>query len=151
MNQLKTILICLGVMATLAPQASAGSSELVVVVNSANPVASLNKSQLAALYKAKTTEFPNGAAAVALNLPPDNEVRQDFDKAVLNMSADDAKRFWIDMKIRSGGAAPQKLASPAAVARQVAKTPNALGYVPVSDAKGLKIVARIVGGSVKGP
>lgn len=151
MNKLKTIFVCLGVMMALVPPVSAGSSELVVVVNSANPITSLNKSQLAALYKAKTTEFPNGSAAVALNLPPDNEVRQDFDKAVLNMSADDAKRFWIDMKIRSGGSAPQKVPSPAAVARQVAKTANAIGYVPVSDAKGLKIVARIVGGSVKGP
>ena len=151
MSKLKTLLVSLALMAGAVSQASAGASDIVVVVNSANSVSSLNKAQLVALYKGKTTEFPNGSAAAAVNLPPDNSLRQDFDKAVLNLSPDEAKRFWIDMKIRSGAAAPPKMPSPAAVARHVGKTANAIGYVPIADAKGLKIVARIVGGSVTGP
>jgi ABC-type phosphate transport system substrate-binding protein len=151
MLRARTPLIVLAVLAGLASQASAGPSGIVVVVNSANSLSTLNRAQLDALYKGKTSEFPNGVSAVVVNLPPNNSVRQDFDKAVLNMSADEAKRYWIDMKIRSGAAAPPKMASPTAVARHVEKNPNAIGYVPEADAKGLKIVARIVGGNVVRP
>jgi ABC-type phosphate transport system substrate-binding protein len=151
MSRIKTLLVSVALMAGGVSQASAGASDLAIVVNSANPVASLNKSQLSALYKGKTTAFPNGSSASAINLPTDSSLRQDFDKAVLNMTPDEAKRFWIDMKIRSGASAPPKMPTPAAVARHVASTSDAIGYVPVADAKGLKIVARVVGGNVTGP
>lgn len=151
MTRLHALLLGLAVFATPLTHASAGSNGVVVVVNKARGISALNKSQLSALYKVKTTEFPDGSAAAAVNLPVDNPIRQEFDKAVLNMSPDEAKRFWIDMKIRSGVSAPPKMASAGAVARHVAKTPNAIGYVSESDASGLKIVARIVGGKVFDP
>lgn len=151
MTRLHALLLGFAVLATPITHASAGSNGVVVVVNKARGISALNKSQLSALYKVKTTEFPDGSTAAAVNLPVDNPIRQEFDKAVLNMSPDEAKRFWIDMKIRSGVSAPPKMASAGAVARHVAKTPNAVGYVPESDASGLKIVARIVGGKVIDP
>ena len=151
MSRTRSLLCTITVLASLASQASAGSSSIVVVVNSANPISSLSKGQLSSLYKGKTTEFPNGKTAEAVNLPADNSNRQDFDFAVLNMSPDEAKRFWIDMKIRSGAAAPPKLASSFAVAHFVATTASAIGYVPVSEARGLKIVARIVNRTVTAP
>lgn len=151
MSRIKHLVVALTALAALASEASAGSTTIVVVVNSANPISSMSKGQLSSIYKAKTTEFPGGATAAVVNLPPDSQIRQDFDKAVLNMSPDEVKRYWIDVKIRSGGAAPPKLSNSAAVARHIARNPNGLGYLPESEAKGLKVVARINGGSVAGP
>jgi len=151
MQPTKSLLVALLIALSPVTIASAESSEIVVVVNKANSVTSLNKAQLSAIYKGKTTEFPNGNSASAVNLPAENPTRQEFDKAVLNMSSDDCKRYWIDMKIRSGAGAPPKLASVSAVARHVAKTPNAIGYVLLSDATGLKVVARIRAGALVGP
>jgi ABC-type phosphate transport system substrate-binding protein len=139
------------IVAGLISQASAGPGPIAVVVNPSNGNSALSKTQLSALYKGKTSTFPDGSTASPVNLPPENDVRQDFDKAVLNMSPDESKKFWVDMKIRSGAAAPPKMSSASAVARHVAKTPSAIGYVPAGEAKGLKIVARIVGGNVTGP
>ena len=147
----KKLLASVTVVVGLISQASAGPSAIAVVVNPGNGNATLNKAQLGALYKGRVSTFPNGTAASPVNLPPDNDLRQEFDKVVLNLAPDDSKKFWIDMKIRSGAAPPPKMASASAVARHVAKTPNAIGYVPASEAKGLKIVARIVGGAVAGP
>jgi ABC-type phosphate transport system substrate-binding protein len=147
----KRLLGTFAVIAGLISQASAGPSDIAVVVNPTNANASLNKAQLSALFKGKTSSFPDGSSASPINLPTENDVRQAFDKAVLNMTPDESKRFWIDSKIRSGAAPPPKMSSPAAVARHVAKTPSAIGYVPTPDAKGLKVVARIVGGNVTGP
>jgi len=151
MSRTRNLLCAIAVLASSASQASAGSSDIAVVVNNANPVPSLSKAQLSSLYKGKTTEFPNGSTAAAVNLPADNASRQDFDVAVLNLSPDEAKRFWIDMKIRSGAAAPPKLPSSFAVAHFVANTANAIGYLPVSEARGLKIVARVVNRTVTAP
>lgn len=150
MQQMKSILFALIIALSPTQVANADSPEIVVVVNPSNGTASLSKAQLNAIYKGKTSEFPNGSSAAAVNLPPDNSIRQEFDRAVLGMSPDESKRYWIDMKIRSGAAAPPKMANPSAVARHVAKTPSAIGYVPTTDAKGLKVVARIRGGALVG-
>jgi ABC-type phosphate transport system substrate-binding protein len=142
--------VILGLSCLCTPQLHAGT-EIAVVVNKSSAVSNLNKAQLSAIYRAKTTEFPNGATVTALNLPQDNPIRHDFDKAVLGMSPDEVKRFWIDAKIRSGSVPPKRLGSAAAIAKQVAADPQALGYLPASDARGLKVVARVRNGEVTGP
>ena len=147
MKSMKSLLFAVALAVGFSTQVSAGPTAIVVVVNNANPLSSMNKAQLSALYKGRTKEFPNGNSAAAVNLPTGDSIRQDFDKTILNFSSDEAKRYWIDMKIRSGAAAPPTVPSPAAVARYVGKNANGIGYLPESDAKRLKIVARIVGGS----
>jgi hypothetical protein len=130
---------------------AAADAEIVVVVNKTSSVGTLNKAQLGAIYRARTTEFPSGLPAVAVNLPTENPLRQAFDKVVLGMSPDEAQRFWIDAKIRSGAVPPRKLPTSMAVARFVGSEIKGLGYVAPADAKGLKVVARIRGGAVSAP
>jgi ABC-type phosphate transport system substrate-binding protein len=143
-------LMILGICSVSSSRLYAGT-EIAIVVNKACTLSSLNKAQLSAIYRAKTTEFPNGSAVSAVNLPQDNPIRQDFDRAVLGMSPDEVKRFWIDARIRSGSAPPKKLGSSIAVAKFVESDPHALGYLPVGDTHGLKIVARVRNGSVAAP
>ncbi len=135
----------------VSPKLMAADNELVVVVNPGNTIGSLNKAQLGAVYRSRTKEIPGKGKVIAVNLPPGSAHRKTFDRAVLGMSPDECKRFWIDAMIRSGSTPPRKLASPAAVARFVGSEPEGLGYLPASDAKGLKIVARIRDGNVTGP
>lgn len=140
--------------ATLALQdrsAAAAADELAVIVNQGASVGALNRAQLGAIYRGRTKEFPNGGAVKAVNLPPGTSGREAFDSAVLGLNPDESKRYWIDAKIRSGTAPPNKLPTAAAVARFVAGDPAALGYVPLADAKGVRIVARIRNGTVTAP
>ncbi len=141
----------LALSAVYVERSSATDAEIDVVVNKRSPVTVLNKAQLGALYRARTTEFPGGAPATAVNLPTENPIRQTFDQVVLGMSPSGSKRFWIDTKIRWGTAPPRKLASSVAVARFVGSDLQGLGYIAPADAKGLKVVARIRDGAVVSP
>src|SRR5271169_6777823 len=114
----------------IAPgHASADGDEIVVIVNKSNAVGPMNRSQLGSLFKARSSEFPGGGRATAVNLPPENPARQDFDLAVLGMKPDEVERFWLDSKIRSGVGSPRKLSGPDAVVRFVAGSESGLGYV----------------------
>lgn len=151
MSRLKSLLLATAV-AAFATQSHAGPEPVVVVVvNPASAISSMTKAQLSVLYKGGTRHFPDGSRAAPVNLPFESSSRLDFDRAVLNMSPDQVKRFWIDMKIRSGVVPPRQLPADAAVARHVARSPEGVGYLNEADAKGLKIVARIVGGKLIAP
>src|ERR1700689_1850915 len=82
--------------------ARADSDDIAVIVNKTNGVAPMNRAQLSALFKAKSTQFPGEGTATPVNLPPENLVRQRFDVAVLGLTPDEVERFWLDSKIRSG-------------------------------------------------
>jgi hypothetical protein len=138
-----------------ARHASADGDEIVVIVNKSNGVGPMNRSQLSTLFKARSSEFPGGGRATAVNLPPENPARQDFDLSVLGMRPDEIERFWLDSKIRSGVGSPRKLTGAAAMVRFVSSEETAIGYVPASDARdaggSLRIVARIRQGQVIAP
>jgi hypothetical protein len=138
-----------------AHRASADGEEIVVIVHRSNGVGAMNRSQLSSLFKAKSTEFPGGGRASAVNLPPENPARQDFDFVVLGMKPDEVERFWLDSKIRSGVGSPRKLAGSAAVVRFVSTDDTAIGYVPTADAHdaggSIRVVARIRQGQVTAP
>lgn len=133
-------------------RAGATADEIAVIVNKANGVAPMNRSQLSAIFRAKSTQFPGGGRATALNLPPENPARQEFDATVLGMQPDEVERFWLDSKIRSGVGSPRKVAGSAALVRLVSTDDTAIGYVPSSDvAATVRVVARIRSGQVVAP
>jgi hypothetical protein len=132
--------------------ASADVEEIAVIVNKSNGVPPMNRSQLGAIFRAKSTQFSGGGRADPVNLAPDDVVRQEFDLAILGMRPDEVERFWLDNKIRSGVGSPRRLSGPDAVVRFVAGSDSGIGYVASSDANDqVRIVARIRGGRVVGP
>jgi hypothetical protein len=155
----RTLLLGAGALALsftiAAGHARPDGDEIVVIVNKSNGVGPMNRSQLSTLFKARSSEFPGGGRATAVNLPPENSTRQDFDLSVLGMRPDEVERFWLDSKIRSGVGSPRKLTGAAAMVRFVGSDETAIGYVPASDARdaggSLRIVARIRQGQVIAP
>ena len=136
-------------------RAIADGDDIVVIVHRSNGVGPMNRSQLSSLFKARSSEFPGGGRATAVNLPPESPARQDFDLAVLGMKPDEVERFWLDSKIRAGVGSPRKLTGSAAVVRFVSGEETAIGYVPGSDARdtggSVRVVARIRQGQVIAP
>lgn len=152
--------LLLGVLAFVLPlslsagarSASADSPEIAVIVHKSNGVPPMNRAQLGAIFKAKSTQFTGGGRADPVNLAPDDAVRQEFDLAVLGMTPDEVERYWLDSKIRSGVGSPRKLSGPDAVIRFVAGDETGIGYVESSDANdSVRVVARIRGGRVLPP
>jgi len=135
-----------------ARPASADAEEIAIIVHKSNGAPSMNRSQLSAIFRAKSTQFSGGGRADPVNLAPDNSVRQEFDLAVLGMRPDEVERYWLDNKIRSGTGSPRRLSGADSVIRFVAGDEAGIGYVSASDAnESVRVIARIRGGRVMPP
>jgi hypothetical protein len=154
MNRRKLFLgiLALVILSAGNHSADADIGEIAVIVNRSNGVGPMNRSQLSAIFKSKSTAFPSGGRADPVNLAPENAVRQEFDLVVLGMTPDEVERFWLDNKIRSGVGSPRRLSGPDAVVRFVAGEEAGIGYVETSDTNdSVRIVARVRGGRILPP
>jgi len=132
--------------------ARADAEDIAVIVHRSNGITSMNRAQLGAIFKAKSTQFPGGARATAVNQPLESPTRRAFDLAVLGLRPDEVERYWLDSKIRSGVGSPRSLPGPAAVVRFVSADESGIGYVPSADVSdAVRVVARIRGGQVVAP
>jgi ABC-type phosphate transport system substrate-binding protein len=139
-------------LATSAGVTRAAPDEVVVVVNKANPTASINRDELRPIFQTTKTQWPGGKRIAPFNLPEDDAVRQQFDAAVLRLDPERVARYWVDRKIRGGERPPVKLQSPGAVLRAVAANEGGIGYVKSSEASpSVRIIARVRGGEVVAP
>lgn len=128
---------------------AAGGTELVVIVNAKNATTKLSKSDLRRIFQTNKSTWDDGTAITALNLPEGNELRQDFDKAVLGMDKDEVAKYWTDRKIRGGARPPRKASSTSAVAKVVADDAGAIGYVKSTEVNGaVRKVAMVRGNDV---
>jgi len=139
-------------LSTGARPARADVEEIAIIVHKSNGIPPMNRSQLSAIFKARSSQFPGGSRAAPVNLAPDDVARKGFDLAVLGMTPDEVERFWLDSKIRSGVGSPRRLSGPDAVVRYVASDESGIGYVDRSDTNDtVRVVARIRGGQVVPP
>jgi len=135
--------LALLVVLLLARTVAADPPELVVIVNVDNPV-KMTPEYLEGLFLKKERFWEGSAPVIALNAPPDNPSRREFDRVVLGMSGETAASYWIDARIRSGSAPPKEVADPALVVKLVVKLKGAIAYVPATTAvAGVRVVGRI--------
>jgi ABC-type phosphate transport system substrate-binding protein len=140
-------------LTTAYPTSSAaGQDDLVIVVNPANHISRLSKSDLRPIFQTSRTTWPGGERIAAVNQPESSSARKVFDQVVLDMTNDEVVKYWTDRKIRGGARPPRRLPNGAAVARFVSTEVGAIGYVARSDVgEGLKMVAAIRRGAVVSP
>jgi ABC-type phosphate transport system substrate-binding protein len=131
----------------------AGPDDIVVIVNTQNPVQAIDSSDLRPIFQTTKTNWGNSAGdAMPLNLPEDNPLRLEFDKAVLGLDADRVARYWQDRKIRGGARPPMRVSSTGMVLKGVAAKAGAVGYVKASEVNAtVKVVARIADGKLRAP
>ena len=109
--------------------AEGGQHDPVIVVSAKNPLSSLRSGQVAAIFMAQTDRFPDGAAAVALDLPPGSALRDAFYRRVADRSPALMKAYWSKMVFTGRGQPPRELHNSAAVRRVVADNPAMIGYI----------------------
>ncbi len=150
-RRLASVMLSLSLF-TIEQQGVAGSEPIAVIVNKGNPATVLSKNDLRPIFQTTKTSWNDGSHATPVNLPPDNDLRREFDLAVLGMDPAKIEQYWMDRKIRGGEHPPQKLPSVPIVLKIVAAKREAVGYVPKSavDAS-VKVVAWIKNGTVTPP
>jgi ABC-type phosphate transport system substrate-binding protein len=133
--------IVLLVAAGLATQAGAEPAYK-LVINPANPTASLPRAEVARLFLKKTTAWPDGTAALVVDQERGSPVRQAFSLDVHQKNADAVAAYW-QTAVFSGRDVPPAIAkSDAEVLAFVRANRGAVGYVSAdADLAGVKVLA----------
>jgi ABC-type phosphate transport system substrate-binding protein len=113
-----------------------------VVVNPANPTASLSRAELARLFLKKSATWPDGATVAVVDQERGSPVRQSFSLGIHQKSADAIAAYW-QTAVFSGRDVPPAIAkSDAEVLAFVRANPGAVGYVSAeADIAGVKALA----------
>jgi hypothetical protein len=97
------------------------------------------------LYLGEHVGAPGGKKLVPINRAPRSPEREEFERLVLRMSADEVARFWIDRKIRGQPGPPRALPSIELLRRAVASVPGTVAYLRSTDVGEDLTVLRIEG------
>lgn len=125
-------------------RAALAGPRLAVIVNAKNPIKSLAKDELEAIFKALRRNWPGGQRIQPFNLPARHALRLAFDRSALQMEGDAVARYWIDQRVRGGQQPPTQVPDSKLMLRVVSSLSGAVGYVPASEVSGgVKIVAEV--------
>ena len=132
-----TRLLLAVLVAALASAAPARAQErgYVVIVNAANPVTSLSRSDVAKLFLRKLERWPTGAPVVPVDLAEDSPVRARFTRDVLGRPVTALQAYWQQQIFSGRGIPPTVKASESDVIAYVRANVNAVGYVSPQEAQ----------------
>ena len=107
-------------------------ANIVVIVNSANQT-EISQSDVRRIYMGKSGQFPNGSPTKAVNYESNNELRNQFDKHLLNRDSAQIQALWAKLVFTGQGVPPTMATDSQQVINFVKAEPNAIGYVNESD------------------
>jgi ABC-type phosphate transport system substrate-binding protein len=114
------------VFLTLAAHA-AHAAEVVVIVNAANPTASMDAKAVKSHFLKSTPTWGHGEKIRPVDL--EGPERTTFIAKVLGMSATDLERYWIEKQYASGDNPPTKAPDEAGVIKLVKTFKGGIGFV----------------------
>jgi hypothetical protein len=128
-------------LAWLALAARAWSGDLYVVVNAANPVPSLSRSEVIALFTGRSRTFPDGGQATPYDHPRKSDARASFYRALTGMELARVNSYWSRLLFTGQVQPPPELDNDAAVGARILAEPKAVGYLTRPPAHaGLRVV-----------
>lgn len=107
----------------------ADAAELVVIVSARTAVTALRQDQVAGIFLAETSSFPDGGEAVAVDQGIGSPLRDEFYQKVAHRSPALMKAYWTKMIFTGRGQPPREAPTSAAVRRLVADNPGMIGYI----------------------
>jgi len=119
------------------------AQELLVIAGRDFPIRHISKKDLKALYLDKKHLIKN-RPVLTLNYPPDNPLRNCFERQVLRKSRYALRRYWLQAHY-NGKRPPKVIKSQKALFAYIRQVPGAIGYVRESTVlePDFKILARI--------
>lgn len=106
--------------------ASASASDIVVIVNPANPATAMTAAQASQFFLGKSSMF------TPVDLPENSPVRADFYKKVAGKDLSEVKSIWSKLVFTGKAAAPKEYQSAAEVKKAIAANPTGIGYIEKS-------------------
>ena len=120
----------IGLLAMLTTaDARAAEPAFNVIVHRDNPIASITRAELSAIYMKRTRSWAGGREIVPVDQPAASPVRERFSRAVHGKNAAYVTRYWQRLIFSGRGIPPRQLQNDAAVLELVRKSRNAIGYI----------------------
>jgi ABC-type phosphate transport system substrate-binding protein len=117
------------VLASVATAGAEGDRGYKVVANRDNPVSSIGRKDLSAIFLRRKTEWPDGTTAVPVDQVEAATVRDEFSRDVHGRRASAVKTAWLQIVFSGRGVPPIEKASDEDVIGYVKAKPGAIGYV----------------------
>ena len=122
---------------------AAAAETIAVVVGRESFIADVDRDELRELYMRRQRLWPNGTAAVPVNLPAGHALRESFSRLVLGRAVRDLVAYW-NARYFEGIRPPIVLPSGSAVCAYVRVEPGAIGYVPAAEVDdGCRVLLRL--------
>ena len=134
----KTIQFSIIALALLAlPQFVFSQGEMVVVVNSDNPAATMTASQVKLTYLRKINKRWKelNKNIVPVDRKGDSDTRKKFLKDVLQLTSDEVTRYFTEREYQNAEAPPVRFGTDEEIISFVEANPGAIGYVSKSSIK----------------
>ena len=130
-------------LALIASQ-SVAANDLVVIVNSSNPIDSLTKDEITNIFLVKTDAFPNGDTAIPVDQPEKDEDRQNFYSKVVGKNTLQLNKYWAREMFSGRALPPDIVGDNSEISEWVSRHVDAIGYTDKSNVtKGVKVVYEI--------
>ncbi len=123
------------------PVGAQSAATFQVIVNAANPVASLTREETSRLFLRKVVTWKPGEAVQPVDQSEESPVRRSFSKAVHHKDIPAVKRYWQELVFTGQGAPPIERGSDDEVLAFVAGARGAIGYVNPSVPLGRRVRA----------
>jgi ABC-type phosphate transport system substrate-binding protein len=112
------------------PRVTAGR-ELVVIVHTASPAASLTADQVRAYYLKKQAAWSDGSKVRPVQQSGD--AREGFVKRVLSMSATEFERYWLQLKYSAAESPPKQVDTDDDAIKFVGAMKGAIGFIDAAS------------------
>lgn len=134
--------LILASLSAVAADVHSNTAGFRIIVNSANPIQSVERRFLVDAFLKKTTRWPHDEQIKPCDLEPDSLTRRRFSEEVLKRSVAAIKSYWQQMVFSGQNVPPPELDSDDQVLKFVLKNPGALGYVSgTGNLEGVKVLS----------
>ena len=122
---------------------SAADTPFQVIVHRANPVTSISRAELSAIYMRRVRSWPDGREIVPVEQPSRSRMREQFSRVVHGKSVAFVTRYWQRVIFAGRGVPPAELKSNEAVIDFVRARRGVIGYIDAQAAPGndVKVIA----------
>lgn len=119
------------------------NAEILVIVNSANPLRSISAQDLKNIYLGKSHRFPDGGNVEAFNLDYDG-TREKFEAKILGKNKSALGRYWSKRIFTGKGRPPKSVGDDRAMIETVSRQTDAIGYIKAGTASNkVKVIYRL--------
>jgi hypothetical protein len=117
---------------TLSLGIGAARADVVAVVSAKSQITTLTRTQVMDIFLGKRTRFPDGSAAIPIDLAEGSAARDEFYTRLAEMSAAQVKSFWSRIIFTGRGQPPRTVATDVEAKRLLVADPNTIGYIDKS-------------------